>query len=147
MAIKFYRTKFDEKLFDEFERYLESGGREVDEFDEGDIEAFLQGRMGSATPVGVEAFLQAMARRGLSKMLSLDIEFDIECEGCGEMVSSSQGVEVVFEENESIFLCERCAEVVSRIKDDIVSGKGAEEIAELANRVSEGKVQVIVLDE
>jgi hypothetical protein len=146
MPIKIFRRKFDDEIFDEFESYLSRSGKDIDSLDENDVHQFLKGFNATVSDTMKEAFLNTMARRGLSKLISFGIEFDYQCDGCGETIYSTHGVELEFGQ-ESYLVCESCSQAAMKIKESLDRGLGAQEISKIVQEVSGGKTQVIFYEE
>jgi hypothetical protein len=142
MAIKIFRWKFDDGIFEEFENYLSSKGKDIDSLDEDDIDEFLKGFNAAASDTIKEAFLNTMARRGLSKLISFGVEFDCQCDGCGETIHSTHGVELEFG-RESYLVCEPCSQVVMKVKESLDMGRTHNEVSKTAEEMSGGKTQII----
>ncbi|MCI0454722.1 MAG: hypothetical protein L0Y68_06980 [Candidatus Dadabacteria bacterium] len=143
MTIKIFKWKFDETVFEEFETYLSKTGKEIDSLSEEDVEEFLRGFNSEVSERMKEAFLNSMARRGLSKLISFGIEFDYMCDGCGESINSRHGVELELDD-ESYLVCETCSDVVNKIKAYLDMGKTIEEASEFAEEISQGRTKLIV---
>ncbi|MER3447145.1 MAG: hypothetical protein C4291_10000 [Candidatus Dadabacteria bacterium] len=141
MVIKIFRWKFDDSIFEEFENYLLIKGKNIDSMDEGDIDEFLKG-FNTNSNIVKEAFLNTMARRGLSKLISFGIEFDCQCNGCGGIVHSTQGIELEFDQ-ESYLVCESCSQVVMKVKEYLNMGRTHKEASKIAEEISGGKTQII----
>jgi hypothetical protein len=146
MTIKIFKWKFDENIFEEFESYLSKIGKEIDFLSEEDVEEFLKGFNSEVSETMKEAFLNSMARRGLSKLISFGIEFDYMCDGCGEMIHSKNGVELELDE-ESYLLCETCSDVVEKIKEFLDTGKTFEEASNMVEEISQGRTRIVVYQE
>ncbi len=146
MAIKIFKCKFDENVFEDFEGYLSKIGKDIDSLSEEDVEEFLKVHNFEVSETMIEAFLNTMARRGLSKLISFGIEFDYKCDGCGEMINSTHGVELELNE-ESYLVCEACSEVLKKIKEYLDMGKTLEEASKMAEEVSREGARIIVYQE
>ena len=146
MVIKIFKWKFDEDVFEGFESYLTKIGKDIDSLSEDDVEEFLKGFNSEVSDTMREAFLNTMARRGLSKLISFGVEFDYKCDGCGDMINSSHGVELELDE-ESYLVCETCSEVLMRVKEHLDMGKTLEEASKIAEELSGGKTQIVVHQE
>ncbi len=142
MVIKIFRWKFDDGIFEEFENYLSSKGKDIDSLDEGDINEFLKRSKTTVSDTIKEAFLNTMARRGLSKLISFGVEFDYQCDGCGETINSTHGVELEFGQ-ESYVVCEPCSKVVMKVKESLNMGRTHKEVSTIAEEISGGKTQII----
>lgn len=142
MVIKIFRWKFDDGIFEEFENYLSSNGKDINSLDEGDISEFLKGLNTTASDTIKEAFLNTMARRGLSKLISFGIEFDCQCDGCGETILSANAVELEFGQ-ESYLVCEPCSQVIMKVKESLDMGRTHKEVSKMAEEISGGKTQII----
>jgi hypothetical protein len=146
MAIKIFKWKFDENVFEDFDSYLSKIGKDIDSLDEEDVKGFLKGFNFEYSETMKEAFLSTMARRGLSKLISFGVEFDYNCDGCGEMINSTHGVELELDE-ESYLVCETCSEVLERVKEYLDMGRTLEEASKMAEEVSKGRTSIIVYQE
>jgi hypothetical protein len=146
MAIKIFKWKFDESVFEEFEVYLSKIGKEIDSLSEEDAEKFLREFNSGVSETMKEAFLSSMARRGLSKLISFGVEFDYMCDGCGESINSKHGIELELDE-ESYLVCQTCSDVLEKIKGHLDMGKSLEEASKMAEEISRGKMRIIVYQE
>ena len=146
MVIKIFKWKFDEDVFEGFESYLSKIGKDIDSLSEEDVEEFLKGFNAEVSDTMREAFLNTMARRGLSKLISFGVEFDYKCDGCGDMINSSHGVELELDE-ESYLVCESCSEVLMKVKEHLDMGKTLEEASKMAEEISRGRTRIIVYQE
>jgi DNA-directed RNA polymerase subunit RPC12/RpoP len=146
MAIKIFRWKFDDGIFEEFENYLSRTGKDIDSLDEDDVYQFLKGFNTTVSDTMKEAFLNTMARRGLSKLISFGVEFDYQCDGCGEMIYSTHGVELELGQ-ESYLVCESCSKIVMKIKESLDMGQTPQEVSKMAEEISEGRTQIIFYEE
>lgn len=142
MAIKIFEWKFDDSIFEEFENYLSSRGKDIDSLDEGDINEFLKMSNTTVSDTVKEAFLNTMARRGLSKLISFGVEFDCQCDGCGETIHSTHGVELEFGQ-ESYLVCEPCSQVIMKVKEYLETGRTYKEVSKMAKEISGGRTQII----
>ncbi|HLE24023.1 MAG TPA: hypothetical protein VI935_00075 [Thermodesulfobacteriota bacterium] len=146
MVIKIFKWKFDEGVFEGFESYLSGIGKDIDSLSEEDVEEFLKGFNSEVSDTMREAFLNIMARRGLSKLISFGVEFDYKCDGCGEMINSSHGVELELDEV-SYLVCETCSQVIMKVKEHLDMGKTLEEASKIAEELSGGRTQIVVHQE
>jgi hypothetical protein len=142
MAIKIFSWKFDDRIFEEFENYLSNKGKDIDSLNEGDIDEFLNGLNTTVSDTIKEAFLNTMSKRGLSKLISFGVEFDCQCDGCGETIHSTHGVELEFGQ-ESYLVCDPCFQVVMKVKESLDMGLTYEEVSKIAKEISGGKTQII----